>query len=527
MKLKYLLMLLGVCAFCACSDDEGNYNYAEINKVTIADTDLEAGKRYTKIAFVNKLTFDPKIESSLGLNNENDYTYEWKLLPKGTDFKNIEDVENCTISRERKLDVLVTQEPGDYSGFFIVKDKKTDVCWTTPFLLTVKSTTSEGWMVLCEENGKARLDVISNVEEDEDLVARNIWQEKNFEAGMPQRIIYNYGMYGTEVSLLITDKGTYKLDKEMCPSEATDLKWSFAESVQPIHLLSSAISTRSPTSYWVVVDHNKDVYKINLYEDGSLFDYPINKYRGIRFNAAPFVGIGISTDNWFETSPAMLYDEDNNQFMLLEEGEENLTKMNFEDESLFSSQTERDMVYMESAKSGIIYSLLKDPATGQFYFYGISMTGWSDTDWETWETVFVACNEQMYYGEVSGEGLSEAGLFAFHHRYPYLFYASGNIVYQFDLRYPETPAKPVLKFPGEEIAIIKFNPFISWTQYTDWEAERGYQLIVGTNVKNKAESECGVIRMYNVPDLMGALEQKKEHTELGKIVDITYRERGN
>ena len=33
-------------------------------------------------------------------------------------------------------------------------------------------------------------------------------------------------------------------------------------------------------------------------------------------------------------------------------------------------------------------------------------------------------------------------------------------------------------------------------------------------------------RVYDVPGLMAPLEKKKEYTELGKVVDIVYRERG-
>ena len=35
--------------------------------------------------------------------------------------------------------------------------------------------TSEGWMVLCEENGKSRMDIIFNSNENDDLIAHNIW----------------------------------------------------------------------------------------------------------------------------------------------------------------------------------------------------------------------------------------------------------------------------------------------------------------------------------------------------------------
>ena len=54
---------------------------------------------------------------------------------------------------------------------------------------------------------------------------------------------------------------------------------------------------------------------------------------------------------------------------------------------------------------------------------------------------------------------------------------------------------------------------------------RNYQLVIGTHAQGAAENECGIMRLYDVPNLMGDLVQKKEFKKLGKIVDIVYKER--
>ena len=113
----------------------------------------------------------------MGQNNKSDYEYEWKFLPFGTDFDQIPDLDKTVVSRERKLDILVTLDPGLYSCFFKVKDKKNSLTTIHSFSLQVKSMTSEGWMVLCNENDKPRMDIIFNVDDDNDLIAHNIWQE--------------------------------------------------------------------------------------------------------------------------------------------------------------------------------------------------------------------------------------------------------------------------------------------------------------------------------------------------------------
>ncbi len=39
-----------------------------------------------KVSFVDNLTFDPVINSTLKDFNEADYEYEWKAIPRGADF---------------------------------------------------------------------------------------------------------------------------------------------------------------------------------------------------------------------------------------------------------------------------------------------------------------------------------------------------------------------------------------------------------------------------------------------------------
>ncbi len=59
----------------------------------------------------------------------------------------------------------------------------------------------------------------------------------------------------------------------------------------------------------------------------------------------------------------------------------------------------------------------------------------------------------------------------------------------------------------------------------DWERARNYQLLIGTRERRVPENECGIMRLYDVPNLMGDLVKKKEYKKLGKIVDIVYKER--
>lgn len=529
MKCKYILILLGMLQFWACSEDKGNYDYHEINEVAIAEG-LEQGKLYTKVSFVDNLTFDPMIESTLKDFNEADYEYEWKAIPKGVDFEDIEKADSLVLSTERRIDILLTLKPGDYSCFFNVTDKETGVCWATPFYLRVKSMTSEGWMVLCEENGESRMDIVFNSSESEDLIAHNIWENESFKPGFPQRLIYNYDV-GEVFPMLVTDKDTYVMDPEdLRAGEDNSLKWRFGITPDAVHLVAANLSMFSVNDRWVVVDDKQDVYGIDKSVFGSVFEYPINKIDGkIDFKAAPFVGVSFD-DNYSNgghgCAPAVLYDETHQQFLVIRNNSTYPSVMTFSGEQKFPVKTGCDLVHMESTKSGLIYAILKNPTTQEFFFCGMKLRAHYEEPQNWWEEgEYEEYNVQEYYGKVTGTGLDKATMFACHHSLPYLFYSDGQTVYQFDMGHPDTPAKKVLDFPGESIKVLRFNPFVAWEAYEDWERARNYQLVVGTHDLDTAENACGIMRLYDVPNLMGDLVKKKEFKKLGKIVDIVYKER--
>ena len=84
------------------------------------------------------------------------------------------------VSQEKNLILPITEKAGTYRGFFIVSDPGNGISWYKNFYLRVRTLTSEGWMVLCDKGGESRLDIIFNVNENEDMIAHDLWQELNF-----------------------------------------------------------------------------------------------------------------------------------------------------------------------------------------------------------------------------------------------------------------------------------------------------------------------------------------------------------
>lgn len=508
----------------ACADDKGNYDYHDINEVTVEG--VPSNDVMTKVAFIDHLTIDPKISSSFGIDDEDNYEYTWIILPFGKDFNQIDDIDACTFSHSKSIDELVTWSPGDYSVFFKVKDRSNGLTTIRSFKLRVKSTTSEGWLVLCDDGGKPRMDVIFNVSDKEDLIAHDLWQNNDFNPGAPKRIIYNYQLNETS-TLLVTDKSTYNLDvTDLHYGEDNELIWRFGATPEYVRVAASAKSQFSVSNFWIIIDDKGEVYSLDINNNG-LFEFPLNKIDGkTEFKAAPFVGV--CYNNTVQGAPiAYLYDETHKQFLVIRNNSQYPSVTTFNEASpLFSAQTGRDMLWMESTKTGNVYAILKDPETAKVYFYGMEMSGKYVPAAQWWQQgTYEEYNYQRYYGEVTGEGIASASAFAFHSQFPYLFYVSGNKVFQFDMGHPEEPAQEVLSLPGETIRTIRFCPMTAWEAYEEWERQRTYQLVVATVSDGEAEDRCGNVRMYDVPNLMQPLSLVKEYHGLGNIVDITYKER--
>ena len=511
MKYRYVLFLVLTCLFISCYDDKGNYDYVDINEVEISG--IAQDKFYEKIAFVDTLKLYPEIKGSLYGSDADKYTYEWKIIPASANKTgDEEDSLDYVVCREKNLVYPIELAAGDYRCSFIVSDKESSVLWHQFFYMRVKTLTSEGWMVLCDRNGESRLDIIFNVNEQEDLIAHDLWKDREFKTGKPYNLVFTYNLNGSG-RFLICENGTFNLDvDDLHAGEENDLRWIFGTSPSRVDVRASGLSQfANKMRYWVVVDKQGDLYSNNTSDVGSVFGFPINMVDGTTaFEAAPFVGV---TYAWYYGASILLYDNTHKQFLELKDGSVYPSVMKFAGTQLFNVQTGRDMVHVESTKTGYNYAILRDPSTGQYYFYGMIM----NADGK---------NSQEYYGEIIGDGLAQATQFACHHMYPYVFYLANNKVYQFDMAHPENEAKEVLSFLGETIRLIKFNPFVAWAPYQDWERARGFNLVVATNVDGANEDQGGIVRMYDVPNLMGDLVKKKEHTGFGKIVDVTYRERG-
>lgn len=518
MRNKILMAAAFVLAtlMAACSQDEGNYDYHSLNEPNITGVPEN----------ISVLTHDIiDLDPSMGDNitDLDAYTYEWKAINKSGDN------EVTVLAEQKHLQQEVTLVAGEYTLFFTAKEKKTGLFWRKSYALTVSDTSSEGWLVLCDVDGKTRLDMRSAITQQTyyDILKNN----KEMPAlNHPYRIQYMpKSGYSDAPFYLFTADGATRLSKN---SFAWKKDYSFRYEVgNQADLRPQSMVCDYGGMMRMMVSGGRAYYAAKMGIQG-LFA-AANKEAVL----APYVGANIGATSY--ASIFLLYDDVNKCFMSccpflpdltlsdatyhtmkeMEDiakgykGADMVTGTAFAD-----YPTGLDFVYMENTKydpgnasMGTIYTVLRDGK--HYYLYGIQLGDM---------LLYADCTfgiGKAYYGDLSGcASIDKASYFAFSSLKNYMYYAVGGTVYRVDLS--ETPLKATRQFAltGETITMMKFN------LYQNEASVHDYDLVVASE-----SNGVGTLRIYDGMKTEGdfASVVPTSYSGFAKIVDATYRERTN
>ncbi len=518
--MKYILIITVLILGCvSCFQDKGNYDYRPVNELVISGIPEDVW--IEKLTYVDTLRFQPDITSSLYEKGKEPYTYEWKLMGKSSETTDTTgNLIDFTIARTKDLNYPLVEKSGDYCGFFWVKDTLTGIQKKQDFYLRLRTAVSDGWMILCDEDGEARLDMISNMTETEDLISRNIWKDNDYKIGKPIRLCFSYRLQGSN-RLVRTEKGTWNMDGEtMAVSAATDMNLMFGIVLPMIPMANQVFCVARNSRADLMVLDDGSLYGRNPddYGDvyGNLKNYTAESWGEELFECSPW--IGCPNGSYKLEASVILYDNTNQCFR---EYLDDYSMWNYPQELQLSSgnvsfdiYTGMDLLYMECTKDNYTFAVCGEEL-GKQYIYGI-------------EHGEGGKNYPRYYMELRRNESDKILKYAFAPENRYLFYLTDkNEIYQYNLEEPNTPAQRVLTFPGEQITVLKFNKLVGSIAYESWQRARESMLVVGSYKNDGTElSESGIMRLYEVPKLMRPLELKKQWENLGKIVDIAYRETG-
>ena len=511
---KYIYALTAMVLLASCSPDLGNYEYVDLAEPVIT------GLEDQSVLSFSRLILTPTVELK---NDAANYSFEWKAV----DNNGLQ--EPVVIGNQQNLDWEVALSPGSYSLYLTITELATGLYWQEMLTLTVSSSTSEGWMVLCSEDGRARLDLVSVVtgEPVKDVLRASDMPQLNG----PRRIIW-LSDKTDEASpyYLCTDDGATRLGKDAFEWKP---EYDFAYEVAIQDKLCPQVMV--PSGFGKVIVSGTDAHYCEIMGIAGLYGSAVNK----GFRVAPFVGANVLATQVY-ASVFLLYDIDNKRPMaycpLLVTndlgGLDPVADMETMGQiaegmapgagvvgSAFSQWPEGyDCLYMENtrydpgnAKMGLTYLLLADGA--DCHLYGIQLGDilrYADC-------TFVL--GKGYFGDLSQcrDIMKEGAIYAFSSLKNYMYYAVGDTVYSVDLSAAPLKEKVEIVLEGEEITCMKFNLY----QKEEYMS-RSYDLVVATEKDGE-----GILRVYEGLNSEGQFGKvvPQVYEGFARIVDVCYKER--
>lgn len=482
-----LFALMG--SFSGCKKDLGNYDYQAINEVSFGGIEksytAEIGKQFV-INPVLKFTKD---------NDTTQYTYEWYALNK--DYSVLPKDQRKNLAKTKNLNLKIAIASGQYQVFYNVKDKKTGITFTISFDLLVNSEVYEGWIVLNDINGTARLDMVNqNLNVIKDVLKST--GSNLVLTGKPLDVYCypwdpsSYGIYVT------TDRLTTKIDPETFSWKNTlSIAYEFASNV-PSDLHVDFIKAADEEVSYAYTQGN---YYYYFYTWSINYSVPINIVRGENkvFPASPFM----ATVSSGYPPGAILFDKERQRFVRHVNGESSCALM--PDQPLFNyNKTGMDLVFMDNTtyNGGEAFAILKNPLTFKYYLARIN----PDDGYK-----------QNYYQEMLATDIGKAEQFAINPDFGYIFYNVGSKVYEYDMF--QKRSKLMVDKGVDKISLMKFQQvFMRSTK------DVSNKLVV-CSYNPGSPAESGKMELYNVPNLNADLSLTASYTGFGKIVSVSYRER--
>ncbi len=496
-------LLLVAVLFAACKKDKGNYNYKAINEMQAVENLPDV----VEAIYGKQLVIDPVVKFSLDPNfDTNKYSYEWSYIgPNGLGGSKL-----FILATTQKLDILTNLAAGNYAAYYCVTDKATGVKYRKDFTLKVSNEINEGWILMCDVNNTARVDILSKKSDATFELIPDLLHQVGSDLQLKGKPVMTY-TYNTGL-LLGPDKISYGLyfgtDQGTTKVDPNTFKWT------PTMTLNYEMYGAVPTGFYADLMQQRSNNAAYMIGKGNAYFY----YRTLNIYYATPINYISAEQSSFEVAPfiagnhaiiggahAIFYDKTNKRFV--KHNGEAATCVTLPDPvgpaKKFSFSTGMDLVFMKWVpfNGGEVFAVLKDSNNKKYL------------------ARFNSANlVQSYYDEIVGTDIANADKFAFSPDLGYIFYNVGSKVYEYDMNYKTS--KLMLDYGSKSISYMKFYDFKATSKYTG-----SNKLMIGLVDGTKAEGTNGSLEIFTVPPVNGDLVLADSFSGFGKIKDITYRER--
>lgn len=498
----WMMVMVTMIGLFSCKKDLGNYNYNEINEAVtfpgISDV--------VTATFGKQLLIEPKTVFSLdAAADSTKYSYQWTYIgPNGNGGSGL-----YVLANTRNLNVILPLVAGTYTCYYNVTDKASGVTYRRKFSLKVVNEINEGWFLMCDVNGTARVDMLSKKTTGEFELIKDLLATTSSGLVLKGKPVMTY-TYSTGV-LTGPDKISYGVyfgtDQSTQKVEPNTFKWTPTMGLKnemygdvPVDFYATEIRNCSGNGAYMLGKENAYLYSrpVNIFYTAPI-TYIAAEQKAVKI--APFIASETpSTDH------AVFYDKVNRRFIKHVGSAPTCTVIQDPTGDLkkFSFSTGMDMIYMKWVRfnGGEVFSILKDPATAKIY-----LARFRSKD-----------NLQSYFDEVKGTDFANAEQYAVSPDLGYIFYSVGSKVYEYDMS--SKLSKLMLDLGTKKVTLLKFYEYLNYTKYTDLN-----KLMVASYDPTLPEGSNGTLSSYTVPPINGDLVLVNTYTGFGKVQSINYRER--
>lgn len=489
----------------SCYKDLGNYDYHEINEITISGLPNEI-----EILERESITIIPTLASTLAPNEDN-YTYEWIAIRTiSSDSPGSKVVD--TIARTRNLENYpVRLVPNNYDMRYRVTDKTTGVMSEAKFKLDVKTKIYEGFLLMNDIDGAMRLDMLSYRESRfnyiKDVLAE-VGSELPPQQGPIKVFIFPDQTYspGNLAIYLLTQTGANRIHPETFHYEPSyNIKNHFMAGAYPDGFVTKDIqgSSSSFLLYGTGPDGKDGLYNYVRYQNVS-WGVKVNMLdnSGIFFNPSPVYSVSARQGS-------VVFDNDTKSFYKVfnDPLSDILKSKQLPTGSLTSFEnTQKELLYMIWNEIGTTpgYKSILKAADNRCYYLSFSEVGAQDK-----------------YEEIKANDIYQASHYAIGGEFfeKYIFYSIGGKVYAYDI--PNKQSVLVIDKGASTVTHMQFHYF--HTRVNSRYNELKNKLIVCSY--NDAGKE-GVMEFYTIPNtITGNITLSDSYAGFGKIVSLDYRER--
>lgn len=502
-KLSFIIVL-AVC-FSSCRDDIGNYNYHEINELTISGIE----ESYSALTG-QEISIQPVFHFTQGTGNEEEYRYEWISMQDGA----LNTTVRRLLSTSRNLDTILTLPAADYTIYYRVTEKATGLQWRRVFKLSVTSEIRDGWLVLNDINGQARLDMLAyrpateSFQRYTDILAST--SSGITLKGKPVLVyaLRNRDVFSSQFTSRIyvgTDQATYSINNQTFEWDNNrNLKSEIMRPVPEDYHAIQIVSMGGDITY--IVDSEGVVSVENLTQ--ALMHGPtLNRLNeGGRISISPYVAEHYRSGNYL-----VMFDTAQRRF-IVHSGTNRVSLVPTANPADVFNPADigLDLRFMmfTPALSGHYVAVLKQPDDDRHYLLRFARASTS---------VFSPLSfEEM----VDAPEIAQAERFAVDPREAYLFYQSGSKIYQFDPFSRTT--RMMLDVGNRKVSLMKYYR-TTVSHSNPRYVEYSQKLMICTYDESSPETS-GKIDLYNVPNLNQALSLFASYDGFGKVVDVSYRE---